>query len=462
MPKLPPLPLTVRLSYGIGELAAAVPVSLAAFFLLYFLTSVAGLSPALAGQILLMGRLWDAVNDPLVGWLSDRTQSPLGRRFPWILFGVVPLSICTVLIWHVPDIASQQGRLFYYSILSFFAFAAFTAVQIPHTALAAELSEDYDERMGLIGIKSAFNIGGGIAGLIAAQVVFSKIANPEQQYQVLGYAAAGLAIVATGIGIAGTYQRYQQVQDRHLSYQRQAISPDFVAAIGSIFKNSAFRHVLGLYFCGWIGLQLTAAMLPYFVDVWMGLPATHFAQMALAVQGTAIATIPVWEQIAQRSDKRTVVLLGGAIALAALASFITVQPDQVVWMYVLGIVVGSGIATLYVGPFAMLPDVIDWDELQTGYRREGLYFSAVVFLQKLGLALALFVSGQLLQHTGFVIDAATQPLPALWLIRLLLGPLPAVLLLLGLWFAYQYPITRKRYQQILTALEAARMQRVAR
>ncbi len=204
MPKLPPLPLTVRLSYGIGELAAAVPVSLAAFFLLYFLTSVAGLSPALAGQILLMGRLWDAVNDPLVGWLSDRTQSPLGRRFPWILFGVVPLSICTVLIWHVPDIASQQGRLFYYSILSFFAFAAFTAVQIPHTALAAELSEDYDERMGLIGIKSAFNIGGGIAGLIAAQVVFSKIANPEQQYQVLGYAAAGLAIVATGIGIAGT------------------------------------------------------------------------------------------------------------------------------------------------------------------------------------------------------------------------------------------------------------------
>jgi hypothetical protein len=85
--KLPPLPFAVKLTYGAGELAAAVPASLSAFFILYFLTAVAGLPPVLAGSVLLIGRLWDAVNDPLVGWLSDRTRSPLGRRFPWMLGG---------------------------------------------------------------------------------------------------------------------------------------------------------------------------------------------------------------------------------------------------------------------------------------------------------------------------------------------------------------------------------------
>ncbi|MEL6381999.1 MAG: MFS transporter [Cyanobacteria bacterium J06626_18] len=449
----------VKLAYGIGELGAAVPASLAAFFILYFLTSVAGLSPALVGRLLLLGRVWDAINDPLVGWLSDRTRSPLGRRFPWMLIGVIPLAICSALIWSVPPIENQPVRLLYYGILFFFTYAAFTAVQLPYTALSAELSEDYDERTGLIGIKSAFSIGGSILGLLMAQVIFSRIVDPKQQYRVLGYAAASLAIVTIGICVVGTYRRYQQLQGRRLSVRLQAAAPDFMPAIGSVFKNLAFRQVLGLYFCSWIGLQLTAAMLPYFVDAWMRLPETHFAQMALTVQGTAIATIPAWEYITQRSDKRTVVLLGGAIALLALAGLITVQPGQVLWMYMLGVVIGSGIATLYVAPFAMLPDVIDWDELQTGCRREGLYFSAVVFLQKLGLAVALFVVGQLLDQSGFVIEAPAQPVPTLWTIRCLIGPVPAVLLLIGLWFAYQYPLTRERHQQILNALASDRMRR---
>jgi GPH family glycoside/pentoside/hexuronide:cation symporter len=127
-------------------------------------------------------------------------------------------------------------------------------------------------------------------------------------------------------------------------------------------------------------------------------------------------------------------------------------------MYALGVVAGMGVATLYLIPFAMLPDVVDLDELQTGRRREGLYFSALVFLQKFGLAAALFLSGQLLHWTGYDPQAATQPALALWTIRLLIGPLPALLLLGSLWFAYRYPIDRDRHRQILEALEVQRHQ----
>jgi GPH family glycoside/pentoside/hexuronide:cation symporter len=127
--KLPPLPFSVKVAYGAGELAASVPSSLSAFFVLYFFTAVAGPSPGLAGGVLLLGRLWDAINAPIIGWLSDHTRSPLGRRYPWMLAGAVPLAVCFVLLWRVPDLGEGQWGLFiYYIVLSLFAFAALTAL----------------------------------------------------------------------------------------------------------------------------------------------------------------------------------------------------------------------------------------------------------------------------------------------------------------------------------------------
>ncbi len=456
--KLPPIPFLVKLAYGVGELAAAVPASLSAFFVLYFFTAVAGLSPALAGSVILLGRFWDAVNDPMVGWLSDRTSSPLGRRFPWMLAGVIPLAICTALLWTVPPVESQWGLFTYYAVLSLFAFVAYTSVQLPYTALAAELSDDYDERTGLIGFKAAFSIGGSILGLVLAQIVFARVSNPQQQYQLLGKLSGGLAIIMIVVCVIGTYRRYWQVQEEHPRLAPPKASRSLIAEIRSVFQNSAFRKILGLYLGGWMGLQVTAAMLPYFVNTWMGLPETHFAQMALAVQGTAIAMLVVWNRIAKRSGKRTVFLLGAPLAILALMGLLTIQPGQTTGMYALGVAAGVGVSTLYMVPFAMLPDVIDLDELQTGLRREGLYFSAVVFLQKLGLAVALFISGQLLSWTGFDPEATTQSASTLWTIRLLVGPFPAVLLLGSLWFAARYPITRERHQQILLALQERRHQ----
>ncbi|MBD2112461.1 MULTISPECIES: MFS transporter [Cyanophyceae] len=459
MAKLPPLPISVKVFYGVGELAASVPASLSAFFVLYFFTTVAGLSPALAGSVLLFGRTWDAIDDPLIGWLSDRTVSPAGRRYPWMLGGVIPMAICSVLLWMVPPFASQWGVFAYYIVLSLFAFAAFTAVQLPYTALAAELSDDYDERTDLIGMKSAFSIGASILALVMAQVVFARVADPARQFFILGLLSASLAVVIIGLCVAGTYRRYWQVQQSRPPLTGGHHSPALLPQLRSVFSNAAFREVLGLYLCGWMSVQVTAAMLPYFVGAWMGLPATHFAQMALAVQGTAIAMLWVWDWVAKRTGKRTVFLTGAPLAAIALAGLATVQPGQVVWMYTLGVIAGMGVATLYMVPFAMLPDVIDLDELNTGLRREGLYFSALVFLQKLGLAMALFISGQLLSLTGYVANTDTQPVAALNAIRLLIGPLPALLLIVGLWFCYRYPINRDRHQQILLALQQQRQQR---
>jgi Na+/melibiose symporter-like transporter len=134
--------------------------------------------------------------------------------------------------------------------------------------------------------------------------------------------------------------------------------------------------------------------------------------------------VVVWERVAKFSDKRTIFLLGAPLSILALIALLTLQPGNVRMMYLLGMFAGMGVATLYMVPFSMLPDVVDLDELETGLRREGLYFSAVVFLQKVGIAIALFASGTLLDLTGFVANADNQPGLALWTIRLLIGHCP--------------------------------------
>ena len=126
-PSSSPLSAQTQWSYGLGEMGVVAPISVSVFFLLFFLTQVAGLSPGQAGVILLVGRLWDAVNDPLVGILSDRTPNfpRWGRRYPWMLGSALPLSIACLLQWWVPPLNST-GLLFYYGGVSILSYSLFT------------------------------------------------------------------------------------------------------------------------------------------------------------------------------------------------------------------------------------------------------------------------------------------------------------------------------------------------
>lgn len=457
----PRLSFKTKLAYGIGELGTVIPVSIAVFFLLFFLTNVAGLSPKLAGAVLLLGRCWDAINDPLIGWLSDRTQSRWGRRYPWMVWGALPLALCCALQWMVPPLQSQIGLFLYYSIVSLVAYAAFSAVLLPFAALAAELTTDYDERTSLMGVKAGFNIAGSVLGLVIAQLVFDGIENEQQQYITVGLLSSVTVIVGLSLCIWGTQQHYWQLNPSHRRHERLPTatpSLSFWAQIPSLLTNRPFRWLMGLYLCSWMGVQITAAMLPYFVTSWMGLPEQHFTQMAIAVQGTAVLTMPVWILITQKTGKKIAYGIGALIALFSLGALSWVQPDQIRLMYGLGIAIGIGLATFYLIPMAMLPDVIDYDALNTGQRREGLYFSFLVFFQKVGLAISLFIIGGLLEETGFITSqnepVLTQPTLALWTIRLLMGVFPAALIAVGLFCATRYPLNRQYHQQIKTLLDS--------
>ena len=154
------LSLGTKLAYGSGDLGTAISAALRAFFMLFFFTDVAGLSPQAAGSIILINKLWDAVNDPAVGWLSDHTVTRWGRRRPWLLWGAIPFGVMFFLLWWVPPLDST-GKYIYYTIVALLLDTFFTVINVPYTALTAELTHDYDERTSLNSYRFAFSVLAG-------------------------------------------------------------------------------------------------------------------------------------------------------------------------------------------------------------------------------------------------------------------------------------------------------------
>ncbi len=441
------LSFKTKFSYGVGELGTAIPIGLAIFYLLFFLTEVVGLSPTLAGTVLLIGRVWDAINDPIIGWLSDRTQTPWGRRYPWLVLGALPLGFFTLMLWFVPPIESEMALFAYYVMMAVGGYAAFSVVILPMVAIATELTPDYDERTSIMSVRSAANIIGSVVGLILAQIIFALVENTRRQYMILGGVSGIVIVLAIAVCVVGTYGQYRPVMR-----QQPEISPHPMGRqLWRVLQNRAFRWVMGLYLCSWVGVQVTAAMLPFFVTDWMNLGEQHFTQMAIAVQGSSVALLPVWLWVTKRTSKQAVYYAGAPLALIGVGILGLVQPGQIGIMYAVGLVIGAGLSTFYLVPFAMLPDVIDDEELRTGERQEGMFISLMVFLQKVGVAIAIFLSGWMLDWAGQV-----GPDARLLIIRLLASAVPSLLIFGGLYCVYRYPLTRKAHHRIRLQLERNR------
>jgi GPH family glycoside/pentoside/hexuronide:cation symporter len=220
--------------------------------------------------------------------------------------------------------------------------------------------------------------------------------------------------------------------------------------------NRPFRLVMGLYLLSWTTASILAAVLVYFANYYLRVPdqANYFVLIA---EGSAILFIPFWVWLARRLDKRRAFIFGSAIWIVILLGIAALRPDQVALAYVLAALSGSGIATAYVIPWAMVPDIIEYDQLKTGERREGSYYAFASFFQKLATAAALWAMGQALALTGYLTPAAGATLPiqppaALTAIRIFAGPAPALLLIGAILCAWFYPITRESHRAMLEAL----------
>jgi glycoside/pentoside/hexuronide:cation symporter, GPH family len=457
------LDISTKLAFGAGDLGTAIAAMIGISYLSPFLTDVAGLNPTLAGQTQLVGKVWDAVNDPMVGVLSDRTQSKQGRRYPWMIWGAIPFGIFFFLQWIVPHFsnnenANQWGLFWYYTAISILFNAFFTVVNLPYTALTAELTQDYDERTSLNSFRFSFSIGGSILALMIGLVISLLVpSDRRQQYLLIGAICAIISVLPIYWCVWGTRKRAQAVANLHPETE-QSVSLPIFQQLKIAFTNRPFLFVVAIYLCSWLAVQLTAGIIPYYVTSWMRLPQWHISSVLLAVQGTAMAMLFVWNAVSRRYGKKAVYFMGMSLWLIAQIGLFFVQPGQIALMYVLAVMAGFGVSTAYLVPWSMLPDVIELDELNTGQRREGIFYSFIVFVQKICLGIAINVILQRLGTAGYIkptteIAIPIQPNSVLDVIRFSIGPIPAIALVCGLILAYFYPLTREVHAEILLKLK---------
>ncbi len=460
---------STKFAYGAGDIGGAIVGILLLSYLSPFFTDVVHLSPGLAGATQLIVRVWDACIDPVIGIMSDRgdvfgakIKKKWGRRYPWMLFSAIPFGILFICQWLIPFPATNQwGLFFFYTFISMLLGTFFTTYSLPYTALTAELTEDYNERTSLNSFRFTFSLGGSIAALLIARTVFQQVSDPAQQYLTIGIICAVISVVPIFYCVWGTQARYKLV-NRYQAARVENPNPlPIREQLRSVFTNRAFMFVVGIYLCSWFSLQLTAAIIPYFAVSWMGLQQADSPLIILAVQGTALGMLSVWSRISQKVGKKAVYFMGTGFWIISQAGLFLLQPGQTVMLYFLAMLAGLGVSTAYLVPWSMLPDVIELDELETGQRREGLFYSFMVFLQKICLGVALAVILQSLEWTGYISPTATvlapiQPPAVLLAIRFAIGPIPTISLISGLILAYFYPITRERHQQILLQLAERR------
>ncbi len=441
------LPTRLKLLYSTGDLSVSIPLAILMFFQMYFLTDVAGLRPDYAGWAVGIGKIWDAVNDPLFGLFSDRIRTRWGRRRVLLLFGAVPLGLSFMLMWVVPPLG-PLGLTVYYAATFIFFDTAFTFIHVGYNALTPELTSDYDERSTLNGYRMVFSISGTLGAIILATVLGWVIDDARLLFAIVGVGVGLVSMVPPLIVFRVTQERSPDKQPQPLPGR---------AALKATLTNRPFRLVMGLYLLSWTTASILAAVLVYFANYHLRVPeqANYFV---LVAQGSAILFIPLCVWVARRLDKRRAFILGTALWTLVLLGISALRSDQVTLAYLLAMLSGSGIATAYVIPWAMVPDIVEHDQVRTGRRREGSYYAFASFFQKLGTGAAIWALGQILALTGYVTPTAGQPVAVqppqvVRAIRVFMGPVPTVLLLLAIAFAWRYPITRERHRALCRELE---------
>ena len=444
------LPWRTKAAYAIGDLGNSVgPGTVIPFWYLYFLTDIAKLDPALAGLSLLIGKIWDAINDPLVGILSDRTRTRWGRRRPYLLFGAIPYGLTFALLWIVPPIQNQFLLCLYFALMYMLFDTAFTLVSCPYVALTPELTLDHDERTSLVTYRMAVSIGGGLlAALLFGLVIFPMFPEGDP----LAFLTVG--IVCGVIFIPPLFITFLGIRERKEFQVAQGPHP--LEGLRFVLRNRPWRYTLGMSLLSWMPVDIAAALFPYFLIYWIGMSESDSNIVLFIILLSALLFLPLVLWLAKRLEKKTAFIIATVSWVAVQLSILLIPQGAKMLAYVVAFAAGLGVSSAHILPSAMSPDVLEVDELMSGRRQEGIYAGFSVFIRKLSTGLVLSIIGPILAWSGYMESAVQQTPRVLTAIRLLMTMLPATLLLASILVAWAYPITRQKHAEVQAELEHRR------
>jgi GPH family glycoside/pentoside/hexuronide:cation symporter len=437
------LSIKVKLGYGVCDLGGNLFFTVIAFLLLNYLTDTVGIAAGLAGAVVMIGKIWDAITDPVVGFISDRTESRWGRRRPYILFGSIPLFIAMIIMFTNPQIESQT-LLFVWGVGTYcFLCLTYTLVNIPYNSLTPELTQDYHERTSLNGYRFGFAVIGTLLGAGAALPIIGAFPSKNMGFSVMGALFGAIMMITALI----TFLCVREPETHGVKP-----TAGFFKTYLKVFKNKPYLLILLTYSLHITALTVASGItIYYFKYIHSAEAKTTIAMLLLLV--TAMIFIPVSVALAKRFGKKIVYGSGMLIfSLAIMILFIFGHLYSINFSFAMMFVAGVGLGFTYVMPYAMVPDAVEYDYLLTGERTEGAFYGIWTFGIKIGQAVALGITGLVLSLTGYIPDVVQTPMAALG-IRLLIGPISAFIFIVAIIVLYYYPINEERYNEILAEIK---------
>ena len=437
-----------KVAYGVGDASISLTVTIVGVYFAIFLTDVVGLQAGLSAIAIFIGRSWDYINDPLMGYLSDRTRSRWGRRRPYLLFGAVPFAATFVLMWWRPPIESQGWLVVYYAAAYFLFDAGVTVVYMPYIALTPELTQDYDERTSLTTYRMVFSILASLVAFVIPAMIIGEY-RPENasRFLTMGVVFGTVCIVPVIVTFLGTEERREF---------REQERPGLGASLRAAGQNRPFVFSMVMFLLTWVCIDLLQTTLLYFIKYIVEREAQSEIIMG-SVFVTALVALPVWLKVANRTDKRRAFIVGiSFLAIVQIALILLGATTPLVIVLGICVLAGVGVAAAHVLPWSILPDAIEWDEWKTGKRHEGMFYGIVTLGQKVASSLAIPGALLLLQASGYDAANDVQPATVHLMIRIVVGPIPALLLAGAIVFALLYPLSREEHHHVVSELEQRR------
>jgi oligogalacturonide transporter len=433
-----PVKLRNIIGFGIGDIYGGGAFLIVGMLFMFFLTEVVGMKPALAGLMFGVGKVWDGISDPLMGFISDRTKSKAGRRRVYFLWGIVPIAITFALLW-VPIRTDSQFLLFAYYLFAYILLdAALTMVMTPYSALPAEMSSDWKTRNRLSTSRLLFS---GLSSLVAAvipkMIIDAYPSDPGQGHLVMG--------IVFGIIFALPWVIVYRSTWENAARRESEVGDNLFKEFGTIFRNRSFRIHFGMYVCAYTAMDILMALFTYYLTYSLGKPGLYSIAMG-TLMIVQLAMMPVYSFIANRKSQGLSYSIG--LAVWVLGMFLTLglgPQSSTLSLALICAVIGMGTSAGVLMPYAILPFVIDVDELITGEQRSGIYAGAMTLLRKLVQGLfALPAIGFMLQGIGFVPNAVQAPETLQRFFAFFIGT-PALLLIAGIIVATRFRITPKSH-----------------
>jgi GPH family glycoside/pentoside/hexuronide:cation symporter len=441
------LSIKEKIGYSLGDTASHFVWDMVGFWLLFFYTDVYGISAAAAGTIMLVARFWDMAIDPVIGIVSDRTNTRWGKFRPYILFGAIPYAILAILTFTTPNFG-EAGKILYAGVTYVLLMTAYASINLPYSALGAVMTDDTYERAGLNTYRFIAGFAGQfiVTGLALTLAEFFGSGDKAQGFQYTVFLFAGLSLIFFFITFKTTRERVQPPKEQVNSLK---------ADIGNLFKNKAWIILACVGIISFIMFAMQNAAIAYYFKYYLG--RENNVQLFNVIGTVAlIVAIPLSKPLARRFGNKNVFI--GSSLISGLFFMLIYLPGitDLTTIYVFNIIAKMAYAPAVPLLWTMIADSADYGEWTTGRRATGLYFSAAVFAQKAGWGIGAAIAGWILTASGFVPNIVQND-TAITGIKLLVSVIPGILYMSCALFMIFYKIDSKTTLLMKEELDARRL-----